>query len=390
MAERLYLIDDNNDVRIMEKRPYLDEDALQQLLARIPDLLAGAEIDENAPRRWALVAREMAVPDAMAGGSTMSLDHLFLDQDGIPTLVEVKRISDTRIRREVVGQLLDYAANAVAYWPLETLRTRFEATCLASNQEPDAVLGKLLQEAELDEERSEEFWQRVKTNLKAGRLRLIFAADEIPPQLQRIVEFLNEQMALAEVLAVELPQFVGEGWRTIVPRIVGQTAEAGRTKGAGTGGERYQWDETSFFAALAENAPPQAVATARQILEWVRPRTSRIYWGTGKVEGSFVPIYYDGAREHRLFVIRTRGSVELYVHVYASKPPFNDPALLDELLQHINAIPGITMPADAFTRQNHVPLEVLAPAPVLAQFFETYEWYLEQIRLAADRDRAGR
>jgi hypothetical protein len=31
----------------------------------------------------------------------------------VPTLLEVKRSSDTRIRREVVGQMLDYAANGV-------------------------------------------------------------------------------------------------------------------------------------------------------------------------------------------------------------------------------------------------------------------------------------
>ena len=45
-------------------------------------------------------------------GGRWLVDRLFLDQDGVPTLVEVKRSSDTRIRREVVGQLLEYAANA--------------------------------------------------------------------------------------------------------------------------------------------------------------------------------------------------------------------------------------------------------------------------------------
>jgi len=40
-----------------------------------------------------------------------------LDQDAIPTIVEVKRSTDTRIRREVVGQMLGYAANAVVYCP---------------------------------------------------------------------------------------------------------------------------------------------------------------------------------------------------------------------------------------------------------------------------------
>jgi len=42
------------------------------------------------------------------------LDHLLLDQDGIPTFVECKRASDTRIRREVVAQMLDYAATALS------------------------------------------------------------------------------------------------------------------------------------------------------------------------------------------------------------------------------------------------------------------------------------
>ena len=75
----------------------------------------------------ALVTREMAVPGEEDGAGRWSLDHLFLDQDAIPTLVEVKRSCDTRIRREVVGQMLDYAANAVAYWPVEEIRAKFEA-----------------------------------------------------------------------------------------------------------------------------------------------------------------------------------------------------------------------------------------------------------------------
>ena len=62
------------------------------------------------------------MPDTKEGPGRWSVDHLFLDQDSVPTLVEVKRSSDTRIRREVVGQLIDYAANAVVYWPVEMLR----------------------------------------------------------------------------------------------------------------------------------------------------------------------------------------------------------------------------------------------------------------------------
>ena len=48
----------------------------------------------RAPR-WLLVRREMGVADREEGGDRWSLDHLFVDQDAIPTFVEVKRSSDT-------------------------------------------------------------------------------------------------------------------------------------------------------------------------------------------------------------------------------------------------------------------------------------------------------
>jgi hypothetical protein len=63
------------------------------------------------------------------GSDYFSRDHLFIDHDGIPMLVEVKRSTDTRGRREIVGQLLEYAANACAYWNVGRLRDIFEERC---------------------------------------------------------------------------------------------------------------------------------------------------------------------------------------------------------------------------------------------------------------------
>ena len=127
----------------MEEAEYDSESLLQELLAKHPDLLAGEQIDSDEPRRWLLVKREMPVPGHETGGGRWSIDHLFLDQDAIPTLVEVKRSSDTRIRREVVGQMLDYAANAVAYWPVEEIRSKFERQCEDSGSDSEQELDQL-------------------------------------------------------------------------------------------------------------------------------------------------------------------------------------------------------------------------------------------------------
>ena len=80
----------------MTETSYVKEDDLQALLADYPDLLPGDQINFEVPRRWILVARELGVPGNEDESGRWSLDHLFLDQDGIPTFVECKRAIDTR------------------------------------------------------------------------------------------------------------------------------------------------------------------------------------------------------------------------------------------------------------------------------------------------------
>ncbi len=113
MPEGIFLVQPDKTLTELTEQPYDSEALLQGLLAEYSDLLAGKQIDPGAPGRRLLVTCEASVPDELGGAGRWSVDHLFLDQEGIPTLVEVKRSSDTRIRREVVGQMLDYAENGV-------------------------------------------------------------------------------------------------------------------------------------------------------------------------------------------------------------------------------------------------------------------------------------
>ncbi len=115
MGGGMYLVQGDGGLVEMNEQPYDSEDLLQSLLAEYPNLLAGNQMSVADPRRWLLISREMPLASEEDGGVRWSVDHLFLDQDAIPTIVEVKRSTDTRIRREVVGQMLDYAANAVVY-----------------------------------------------------------------------------------------------------------------------------------------------------------------------------------------------------------------------------------------------------------------------------------
>src|SRR5437868_13860039 len=96
MSGSIFLLQGDAKLVQMDESPYESEALLQRLLAQYPQLLAGDQIDSTNPRRWLLVCRELAIPDEEDGSARWALDHLFLDQDAIPTLVEVKRCSDGR------------------------------------------------------------------------------------------------------------------------------------------------------------------------------------------------------------------------------------------------------------------------------------------------------
>jgi hypothetical protein len=124
---KVYVVDSNGKTAALQRIYCKNEDKeLQRVLENNPDLLAGEQINPDNPRRWLIVKREMSGPDPTSGSNSWSLDFLLADQDATPTFVECKRFNDTRARREVVGQILDYAANGQYYWTKDELRSMAE------------------------------------------------------------------------------------------------------------------------------------------------------------------------------------------------------------------------------------------------------------------------
>jgi hypothetical protein len=85
----MFVLKDATTLVEMHPAHFASENDFQRLLADFPSLLAGDQIDAASPRRWVLVSREKTIPSEDGGNGRWSIDHLFLDQDGIPTLVEV-------------------------------------------------------------------------------------------------------------------------------------------------------------------------------------------------------------------------------------------------------------------------------------------------------------
>lgn len=374
MSAGVFVLKDEATLIAMRAAHFATEDDFQVLLAKFPELLVGDQIDNLAPRRFMLVSREQAIPDEAGGAGRWSLDHLFLDQDGIPTLVEVKRSSDTRLRREVVGQMLDYAAHAVVHWPVGKIRANFEARCSLDSVDPTSELQARLGVVE----DPEVFWQWVEDNLRSARIRLLFVADEIPGELRRIVEFLNQQMRPAEVLAVELRQFQGEGLRTLVPVVFGQTQEALKTKG-GSAKQTRVWDDAALLAAIEDRDGASARRNASAIIDWIKTKADRVRYNDNPRWGTIAPIFSRKGEELYPFTVGTRSDLIVCFEFLEGKPVFGDLVLRKALLERLAAIPGFDLSQDHLNRRPTIKLADLSEASVDA-FLSTMDWFAATYR----------
>lgn len=228
MGANLYFMSGDRAVGMSEHR-YDSEDILQKIIADNPGLLL-RDADPDGSRLM-LVAREFEVSEGDDSSNAYFLDHLLVDQSGVPVLVEVKRSTDTRTRREVVAQMLDYASR-VSAWDADELRELFRQ----NNDEPGT----------LEAYDTDEFWMQVANCLKAERVKLVFAADRIPSTLKTLIEFMDRNMEGIEVYGVELRQYKTEEATMLTSSVVGETPMKVKRPAA----RSVEWDAASFSSYL--------------------------------------------------------------------------------------------------------------------------------------------
>lgn len=369
----IFHIDENNQaVRLCESK-YETEYLLQSLVEQYPDILAGEQINPDNPRRWILISREMGVPGDEGGNDQWFLDHLFIDQDGIPTFVEVKRSTDTRIRREVVAQMLDYAANATVYWPVARLRQAFEAQF---NDPSDALYNRL----GITPDEDDAYWGKVDSNLRLGKLRLLFVADEIPVSLQRIIEFLNSQMTDTEVLGLEIKQYVSNtNQRTLVPKLLGRTSASIQVKKTQT----FEWSEEIFLNHVLSTSGEEARVVCEQLLTDFQAMGCHIQWGKGPKQGGFTPVYI-GKQRHRLtpvYSYKAVTKVEILFKEY--KAPFDREEKKKELTSELNSIEYLSIPDNS--KHAAFDCKLLLSASAYAQFIEICKYMISEIKAYEDQ-----
>ena len=193
----------------VDKAAGISEAAIQRLVHEYPEILPIAEID---------AAFENPVPICMElATSAGPIDNLLITASGYPVLVECKLWRNPQARREVVGQVLDYAKE-LARWTSSDLAREASRRGVASLFE--AVGGT---RDDLDEAA---FHDALSRNLRRGRCLLLIVGDGIREGVEAIFQHLGEHAALQFSLGlVEMPFYaMPNGDRIVVPRVLARTA----------------------------------------------------------------------------------------------------------------------------------------------------------------------
>lgn len=148
------------------------------------------------------------------------VDAFFINRLGMPTIVECKLWRNPEARREVVGQILDYA-RVLRRWTYNDLQ-RESASALKIQGFDLADHVRRMDDPDLDEA---VFVDNVTRNLASGRYLLLVLGDGIREGVEAIAEYIQGTTGLHFTFGlVDTKIFdAGEGRLVIQPRILAKT-----------------------------------------------------------------------------------------------------------------------------------------------------------------------
>lgn len=276
-------IPDQGAPSILERVPLTDqllgEKWLQDLIHRYPSLLPTNEI-EPAFSPLVSLGREISA-------ESWSIDNLFISPQGYLTIVETKLWRNPEARREVVGQIIEYA-KVISSWTYAELDQRIKDRNKDELGRPLGVIDLVRRVLDISESEEGDFIDSVTRNMQLGHFLLLIVGDGIRESTEELAGYLSRSPQLHFTLAlVELRIFQTEHGRLVIPQIVTRTREITRAiirvegtqiqqisidtdirpKNDALQSKRYTLSEEDFFELLQQRTGSEEVEFAKQLME---------------------------------------------------------------------------------------------------------------------------
>jgi hypothetical protein len=354
------LLMEGSKIRPIESSKFKEEAVLQSYLEQYPDLLPLDEVEDNPPPLLA-IGREVAVPSG-------AIDLLFIDSDGLLTIVETKLATNPEVRRAVIGQIIEYAS-FVCQWDADHIeRQANQYLASRTNGETRDLYQALKVEPDAEEVRA-----KLEENLRKGRIRLVIAVDELVEPLRSTVTFLNT-FSTFDLLILQLRDFELDAAKHVfIPSLFGYSGISKTEK------QRKLWDQASFLIDAKARRSPAEFEVIRELYD-LAINTGRAQFGTGTSGGSFTyRVSADGKLWLSLITVFNYYGVQFSLGMLSWRGVPRE--LLAEFRDRVNAIPGVEIPKDEATLGKYPSIQFapLTREGNLQRFKEALVWLRKQV-----------
>lgn len=334
---KLFIVE-GNQTKVLDQQAFDNEKLLQDVVERFPEVIALEDLGVKEP--FIVIGREVAT---LAG----YIDVLCMDGDGVLTVIETKLARNSQIRREVVGQVLEYVAQLSkwrAHDVVQAANQYFSAAGVKMGDRTATLMDLLLT---VDEEETAaqpmDLYEKIETNLRKGRIKLVIASDSIPETLKDTVTFINS-FSNFDIYVLQIQSYQKDQLQIYAPTVFGFTH---KTSGGSTG-ERFQWDEESFFESIT-NLETAGILIIKKLYDFTKANAEGIRWGTGRTSSSFsytVSCQVDSVRKKfNIFAVQNAGDYGKILLNFGSLKG----SLSDEELHHfretLNRLPQVDLPS---------------------------------------------
>jgi hypothetical protein len=351
----------------LEPLAYTNEDELQDILNT-----GSAELipsDPSLEEPHIVYAREVPTDSG-------PIDLIGIGSSGSVTIMECKLARNHQIKREVVGQVLDYAASL---WETDIAGLSAAFKAKAGSDPFEAIRAKFGEDAgSFDEEacRSE-----VARRLREGDFRLLVAVDRIDPELRRIIQYVNSRGGGDQgvrLVALEFPRFQQGDIQLLIPEAYGDEL----TRKPPPGGRvTFNYVLDDYFAALPASSPFEPIV--QRLLDWGTARGLTIQMGHGQTPAPQWRMSVLGL-EQSLFAVDIGGKLWLSLGNLRGRLRTVDESVVPTLIGQINSIPGIKVPLDSSGPA--VPLLALEPDAAIEGFTAAWDRAIDAVRAAETRE----
>ena len=294
-----YFISETNSFqleRIPLNEKHFQENWLQKIIHKNPQILPIDDIESGFAPLISL-GREIST-------SVGYIDNLYISPNGYLTIVETKLWKNPEAKREVVGQIIDYAKE-LTNWNFTKLTDGVKNSSQLYNNNSKGIIELINDFEKIEENEEYKIIDNIERNLKRGRFLLLIVGDGIRESVEEMVDFLSNTPQIQFTLGLVELQFYKnpnlEGELIAIPNLITRTREITRAivkiENSTTGSVTIETDfieekvkpitvrttitEDDFFEQLQQNTDYESAEFAKHILATVKEKGYFVEWRQG-------------------------------------------------------------------------------------------------------------